>query len=121
MKAVGQFKYDILQVARKYVKSLFEFIIKKTNIMDCDEAMSLLLYCVKKIYLLDPIELSESTFTYGNECISYLNRLEEVPKNPVRVNYEDRVKLVYLCELYAEVSGIFASDTIEEGRCIYFA
>lgn len=109
-------KYNIFIISRLYLKSYYKFLITETNITRTDDAYSLFMYSMKKLYGLEAIEYSSYIEKYGDKCISFLKNLPDTPKNKVRVSYEDRVRIINLCEGYAQLTGVLSAKVIANGR-----
>lgn len=109
-------KYNIFIVSRLYLKNYYKFLITETNIIKSDDAFSLFMYSMKKMYGLEAIEYSSYIDKYGDSCIEYLKNLPDTPKNKMRISYEDRVRIVSLCEGYAQLTGVLSNKVIANGR-----
>lgn len=111
-------KYNIFIISRLYLKSFYNFLITETDIRSTKEAYSLFIYSVKKLYDLDTVEYSSAINEYGSACVEYLNNTPNTPVNKKKVPYEDKVRIVSVCEGYAQVTGLLTYRAINDGRVI---
>lgn len=109
-------RYNIFIISRLYLRNYYKYIIENTDIVKEDEAYSLFIYSMKKLYDLDTVEYSNSIVKYGEECIEYLRNIPDTPKNKETLSFEDRVRLVSVCEGYAEATKILTRKVIKNGR-----
>ena len=109
-------KYNIYIVARLYTKSFYKFLITETNVRSTNEANLLFVYSLKKMYGLDTIEYCSAINKYGGSCIECLSNVKGTPKNKEKVPYEDKVKLVSVCEVFVNVTGLLSYKAISGRR-----
>lgn len=111
-------KYNIFIISRLYLKSYYKFLITNTDITKTEDAYSLFMYSMKKLYGLEVFEYSSCIEKYGNECIEFLNSLPDTPRVKNKVPYEDKVKIVSVCEGYAQAVGILTREVIGNSRIV---
>lgn len=109
-------KYNLFIVARLYLKGYYQFLIKNTNIRKSSDAYTLFMYSVKRLYELESVEYNDSVDKYGEECVKYLDKIPETPKNKKKVSFEDRVRIVSICEGYAKATNILTRKYITNSR-----
>lgn len=109
-------KHNIFITSRLYLKNYYKYLISRTDIQKSDDAYDLFMYSMKKIYNLDAVEYSSAIEKYGEECIKALKETEGVPKVTNSVSFEDRVRLISVCEGYAKAIGLFTSEAIKNSR-----
>lgn len=109
-------KYNMFIISRLYLKSFYKFLVEKTNIRSSKESYNLFMYSIKKLYDLETVEYSESINKYGKDCIKYLSNTSGTPNNKENISYEDRVRLVSVCEGYVQATGLLTYNTIKNGR-----
>lgn len=109
-------KYNIFIISRLYLKSYYKFLITNTNIKKTEDAYSLFMYSMKKLYGLETYEYSSCIERYGDECIKFLNSTLDTPKVKNKIPYEDKVKIVSVCEGYAKAVGILTKEVIYNSR-----
>lgn len=110
--------YNIFIIARLYLKNYYKFLITNTDITDSEEAISLFMYGMKKIYGLDTVEFNASIGKYGAECIKALTKTKNTPKKKdiKDISFEDRVRIVSVGEGYAKVIGLLTTEAIKNSR-----
>ena len=110
--------YNIFIISRLYLKNYYKFLVTKTDITDSDEAFSLFMYGMKKLYNLDTMEFSDSISKYGDKCVDILRKTKNTPKkkNIQELSFEDRVRVVSVSEGYAKVIGLLTSEAIANSR-----
>lgn len=110
-------KYNIFLVARLYLKNYYRFIVTKTKINKSDDAFTLFMYGMKKLYGIDTFEFGDVIKVYGESCIKTLKETEGVPYKKLKnASFEDRVKLVSVSEGYAKAIGLLTAEVIENSR-----
>lgn len=109
-------RYNIFVIARLYFRRYFEFLIKNTNINKQGDAINLFIYSLKRLYGVDAVEYSEAIAKYGDSCIKYLGSTPKTPKVPLRVMFEDKIRIISICEGYAKISGLLSARSIKCGR-----
>lgn len=109
-------KYNLFIISRLYLKSYYEFLIKDTNITKSSEAYLLFMYSVKKMYGLETVEFCDAISKYGEKCVKHLEATPNTPKNKKRVSFEDRVRVVSVCEGYAQATQMLTRKYIMNGR-----
>ena len=109
-------KYNIFIISRLYLKNYYRYLIVETNIRKSSDAYDLFIYCMKKIYGLDVIEYNSAIEKYGNECIEVLKSTEDTPKDVKDLSFEDRVRVVSVCEGYAKAIGLLTTEVIKNSR-----
>lgn len=109
-------RYNIFIISRLYVKRYYKFLIEETNIKKSDDALGLFMYSIKKVYGLDTVEYSKAIDRYGKKCIKYLQETPDTPKNKKNVPFEDKVRLVSVCEGYATMTDILSNKVIRNSR-----
>lgn len=110
--------YNFFIISRLYLKNFYKFLIQKTDINNAEDAFSLFMYSMKKIYSLDTFEYSLSIEKYGDECIKILKSTKGTPtdKDIRNISFEDRVRVVSVCEGYASAIGLLTAETINNSR-----
>ncbi len=109
-------KYNIFIISRLYLKNYYRYLIVETNIRKSSDAYDLFIYCMKKIYGLDVIEYNSAIEKYGDECIEVLKSTEDTPKDVKDLSFEDRVRVVSVCEGYAKAIGLLTTEVIKNSR-----
>lgn len=109
-------KYNIFIVSRLYLKDYYRFILNETNISKSSDAFSLFMYSMKKLYGLDSIEYCDAIDKYGDKCIEHLKKTEGTPKVRSKISFEDRVRIVSVCEGYAHATNILTHKYITNNR-----
>lgn len=109
-------KYNIFLISRLYLKSYYNFILNRTNISKSSEAFSLFMYSIKSLYGLDTVEYCDAVSKYGDACIEYLKNVEGTPKVRDKMSFEDKVRLVNVCEGYALTIDVLTRKYIINGR-----
>jgi len=109
-------KYNIFIISRLYLKNYYKYLIAETDIRETDDAFDLFMYSMKKIYDLDVIEYNGDIERYGDNCIEVLKNTEGTPKEVKDLSFEDRVKIVGVCEGYAQAIGLLTTETIRNSR-----
>lgn len=86
-------KYNILDVAKLYVKGFTCFIsdAKIHNIEDCYDLFS---YTLKSIYNLETCEFSRTIERLGGKCIKYLSSIKGTPRKIKGMSLKDRISVV---------------------------
>lgn len=108
-------KYNIFEVSSRYCRSYYKFLTRNTKVRSSREAKELFLYGMKKICNLDNSEWNKSIDRYGEDCINYLRGMEIIPRIE-ELSFEDRVKVVSVCEMYMDVTGLISYLRIQNGR-----
>jgi hypothetical protein len=109
-------KYNIFIISRLYLKNYYKYLISKTDIQKSSEAYDLFMYCMKKIYKLDAVEYSSVIDKYSTECIKELKCTKGTPRNIDILSFEDRVRVISVCEGYAKAIGLLTTETIKNSR-----
>lgn len=109
-------RYNLFIISRLYLKNYYKFIIDNTNIVKSSDAYLLFMYSVKKMYGLESIEFCDAISKYGEECIKYLEATPDTPKNKKRISFEDKIRVVSVCEGYAQATGILTRKYIKNSR-----
>ena len=111
-------KYNIFIISRLYLKKYHKFLINNTDIESTEDAYSLFIYSMKKIYGLDTIEFSSCIMKYGEDCIKFIRETKDAPdaKDLNCMSFEDKVRVVSVCEGYAQAIGILSEEFISNSR-----
>lgn len=109
-------KYNIFIISRLYLKNYYKYLISKTDIQKSSEAYNLFMYCMKKIYKLDAVEYSTVIDKYSDECINELKSTKGTPKDIDIISFEDKVRVISVCEGYAKAIGLLTTETINNSR-----
>lgn len=109
-------RYNIYIVSRLYLKNYYRFLLNETNVRKSSDAYDLFMYSIKKIHGLESVEYCGAISKYGNACIKALENTENTPKNKKNLPYEDKIRVVSLCEGYAQVTGLLSQKAILNGR-----
>ena len=109
-------KYNVFIIARLYLKRYYDFVVKHTSITKSADAYKLYLYSMKKLYGLETTEYCKCIETYGERCVQYLAETPDTPKVRKRIPYEDKVRLISICEGYAQITGMLTYRYIKNGR-----
>ena len=109
-------RYNIFIISRLYLKRYYNFLIKETKIRKSSDAYTLFVYSVKRLHGLESVEYCNAIDRYGSQCIKYLEGTPDTPKNRKRLPFEDRVRIVSVCEGYAQATGILSYKYIMNGR-----
>ena len=109
-------KYNIFIVSRLYLRDYYDFILKETNITKSSDAYSLFMYSVKKLYSLDCVEYCDVIDRYGDACVDRLKNTKGTPKVRSKISFEDRVRIVSVCEGYAQATNILTHKHIKNSR-----
>lgn len=109
-------KYNLFILARLYLKSYYRFLVKETNIKKSSEAHTLFIHSMKRVYRLESVEFCPAVDYYADKCIEYLNNLPDTPKNKNNISFEDRVRLVSICEGYAKLTSDLTHKCISNSR-----
>ena len=109
-------RYNIFIISRLYLKRYYKFLVNETTVRKSDDAQKLFLYSMKKIYGLDTTEFGDVISKYSDKCIEYLKDTPNTPKDKSRVSFEDRVRIVSVCEGYIYASGLLTYKSIQGGR-----
>lgn len=111
-------KYNIFIISRLYLKNYYKYLVNDTNVRKSDDAYSLFMYSIKKLYELDVIEYNSAIEKYGKECIEVLRNTPDTPKGKdlKSISFEDRIRIVSICEGYAKALGLLTYEAIVNGR-----
>ena len=109
-------RYNIFIISRLYLKRYYNFLIKETKIRKSSDAYTLFIYSVKKLYGLESVEYCRAIDKYGDGCVKYLEATPDTPQNRKKLSFEDRVRIVSVCEGYAQATGILSYKYIKNGR-----
>lgn len=109
-------KYDIFIISRVYLRGYYNYLIKNTDINSTKEAYSLFMYSMKKLFNLETFEYSTYICKYGDDCVDFLDKLPGTPTNKNNISYEDRVRVISICEGYAKAVGILTREVINNSR-----
>lgn len=109
-------KYNIFVISRLYLRNYYRFVVDNTNIQKSSDALILFKYSIKKLYKLDTIEYSSVIDRYGEECIAFLKDTPDTPQVISKMSYEDRVRIVNVCEGYAVATNILTHRSIVNNR-----
>lgn len=103
-------------LARTYVKGYYNFVVRYTNILSQERAYLLFEYAIKSLYNLETCISTGDTLRFGKDCIDYLSKLKNTPRNCEEINFEDRVHLVDYCSMYFLAVGLVSRRSIENAR-----
>jgi len=109
-------RYNIFIISRLYLLDYYKFVVKETNITKSSDALQLFMYSMKKLYDLDTVEYCEAICKYGDECVERLSKTEGTPTVRSHMSYEDKVKLVSVCEGYACATNLLSHKNIVNNR-----
>ena len=116
-----QEKYNVFLLSRLYLKDYYKFVVNETNVSKSSDILLLFMYSMKKLYNLETVEYCSAIGEYGDECVKYLESVPNTPKDRDSLSFEDKVKLVSVCEGYAHAMNILSkkcmiSNRLKEGK-----
>lgn len=107
-------RYNIFIVSKLYLRQYYKFLINETNVRKVGDAYSLFMYSIKNLYKLDSCEYSPVIEKYGNKCIANLKETSNTPKNCDTFTFEEKVRLVSVCEGYISATGILSYNSLHK-------